>query len=55
MGVKHGAYVFVVVDLVTLKLLVFRLVLTYFGTTTLHQIAPFFIKIFPGEHASGPP
>ena len=39
----------------SLKLLIFRLVITYFGTP---QIAPdhtIFVKKFQGEHAPGPP
>ena len=46
---------FVVVDLLTLKLLLFGLVKAYFGTPRLHQIAPFFIKISREEHAPGHP
>ena len=47
-----GKSTFVVVDLLTLKLLIFSLVIAYF------QIAPdytIFIKNFPGEHTPGPP
>ena len=49
---------FAVVDLLTLKLMMFSLVIAYFGTPRLHQIAPdhtIFIKVFPGEHAPHPP
>ena len=38
-----------------LKLLIFRVVITYFGTS---QIAPdltIFVKKIPGDHAPGPP
>ena len=45
---------FVVVDLLTLKLLIFSLVIAYFGTPRLHQKRTIFIKIFPGDHAPGP-
>ena len=35
-------FTYVVVDLLTLKLLIFSLVIAYFGTPRLHQIAPFY-------------
>ena len=37
---------------VPLKLLIFRLVITYFGTPPYHTI---FVKKFPGEHAPDHP
>ena len=40
---------FVVVDLLTLKLLIFSLVIAYFGTPRLHQIAPFLSKFSRGN------
>ena len=40
-----------VVDLLTLELLIFRLIIAYFGTLRMHQSVPF----FQGEHAPGPP
>ena len=39
----------------SLKLLIFRLVITYFGTPTLHQITPFLSKIFRGSIPRDPP
>ena len=30
------------VDLLSYKMLIFRLIVTYFGTLRMHQIAPFF-------------
>ena len=44
-----------VVDLVTLKLLIFRMVITYLGMPRLHQITLIVSKFFRGEHAPGPP
>ena len=41
-------------DFFPLKLLGFRLVITYFGTPRLHQITPF-MQIFFRRHAPGPP
>ena len=38
---------FVVVDLLSLKLLIFKLVITYFGMLRMHHFAPFFIDFFP--------
>ena len=35
----------VVVDLLYLKLMIFRLMMTYFGRLRMHQIAPFSSKI----------
>ena len=46
---------FVVVDLLTLKLLIFSLVIAYFGTPRLHQIAPFLSKFFRGSMPPVPP
>ena len=39
----------VVVDLVTLKLLIFRMVITYLGKPRLHQIALFLSKFSRGS------
>ena len=44
-----------VVDLLILKLLIFRLVITYFGTPRLHQITPFLSKKFRGSMPLDPP
>ena len=44
----------VVVDLLSLELLDFRLIIAYFGTLRIHQIAPFFPHFFP-EGADPPP
>ena len=46
---------FVVVDLLTLKLLIFSLVRAYFGTPRLHQIAPFLSKFSWGSMPPDPP
>ena len=40
---------FDVVELVSLKLLNFRFIITYFGTLKMRQIAPFFIIFFRGS------
>ena len=40
------------VDFFLLKLFIFKLVITYFGTP---QITPFLSKYLPGDHAPGPP
>ena len=45
---------FVVVDLLTLKLLIFSLVIAYFGTHRLHQIAPFLSKFSRGSMPPDP-
>ena len=45
---------FAVVDLLSLKLLIFRLIKTYFGTLRTHQIAPF-LSTFLKEHAPRTP
>ena len=52
----------VVVDLVTLKLLIFRMVITYLEMPRLHQVALFLSKFSwggggggGGGHAPGPP
>ena len=44
-----------VVELVSLNLLIFRFIITYFRTLRMRQIAPFFYNILSGEHAPGPP
>ena len=38
-----------------LKLLIFRLVITYFGTPQIAKDHTIFVKKFAGEHASGTP
>ena len=43
-----------VVDLLTLKLLIFSLVIAYFGTPRLHQIAPFLSKFSLGSMPPDP-
>ena len=45
---------FVVVDLFILKLLIFSLVIAYFGTPRLHQIAPFLSKFSRGSMPPDP-
>ena len=45
---------FVVVDCLTLKLLMFRLVIDYFGTPRLHQIASFLSKFSRGSMPPDP-
>ena len=48
--------IFVFVDLLTLKLFIFSLVIADFGTPRLHQIAPFLSKFSEGSmpyHESG--
>ena len=45
----------VVVDLLTLKLLIFSLVIAYFGMHRLHQIAPFLSKFSRGSMPPDPP
>ena len=49
-----GQLTLVVVDLLTLKWLIFTLVIAYFGTPRLHQIAPFFIKFSQGSMPPDP-
>ena len=44
----------VVVDILTLKLLIFSLVIAYFGTPRLHQIAPFLSKFSRGSMPPDP-
>ena len=44
----------VVVDLVTLKVLIFRMVITYFGTPRLHQTARFLSKFSRGNMPPDP-
>ena len=46
---------FVVVDLITLKLLIFSLVIAYFGTPRLHQNAPILSKFSRGSMPPDPP
>ena len=46
---------FDVVDLLTLKLLIFSLVIAYFGTPRLHQFAPFLSKFSRGSVPMDPP
>ena len=43
-----------VVDLLPLKLLIFSLVIAYFGTPSLHQIAPFLSKFSRGAYPRTP-
>ena len=45
---------FVVDDLLTLKLLIFSLVIAYFGTPRLHQIASFLSKFSRGSMPPDP-
>ena len=45
--------ILVAVDLLSLKLLIFRLIISYFGSLRMHQTAPL-ISFFLGEHAPGP-
>ena len=45
---------FVVVNLLTLKLLSFSLIIAYFGTARLHQIAPFLSKFSRGSMPPDP-
>ena len=40
---------FVVVELVSLNLLIFRFIITCFGTLRMRQIAPFFLSYSFGE------
>ena len=40
---------------INLKLLIFSLVIAYFGTPRLHQIAPFLLKFSQGSMPPGPP
>ena len=44
LGTKFGL-------LIIKKMLIFRLIITNFGTFRMHHIAPFLSKLFPGEHA----
>ena len=45
----------ILVDFSPLKLLVFRLVITYFGTPQFAPDHTIFVKTFLGEHVPGPP
>ena len=49
---KIRRIMFVVFDLLSLKFVI-RLIIAYFGTLRLHQIAPFFL-FFSKEHNSDP-
>ena len=45
--------ILVAVDLLSLKLLIFRLIISYFGSLRMHQTAPL-ISFFLGEHTPYP-
>ena len=52
---KIWRIIFVVVDLLSLKLLIFRFIIMFFGTLRMHKVAHFFPNFSQGEHAHGPP
>ena len=60
-GKQKWQIIFVVVDLLSLKLFNFRLIVAYFGTLRMHQIAPFLSNFSGGggggggKHAPGTP